>query len=75
MENAEALFNKLKNASPVFVSKEIVHQHLNGLHTKSFIVRDPDGHAMLIKEYMPQFSRWIGIGIKEVMEISIIYEN
>jgi catechol 2,3-dioxygenase-like lactoylglutathione lyase family enzyme len=52
VDDAEALYQKLKTTSSVFVSKEIVHQHLNGLHTKSFIIRDPDGHAMLIKEYV-----------------------
>lgn len=48
--DAEALYNKLKNAGYAFVSKELVHMHANGIHSKSFIVKDPDGHAMLIKE-------------------------
>jgi catechol 2,3-dioxygenase-like lactoylglutathione lyase family enzyme len=53
VDDAEALFNKLKAANAIFVSKEIVDQQVNGVHTQSFIVRDPDGHAMLIKEYLP----------------------
>ena len=53
-DNAESLFNKLKSANFDFVSKEIIHQEINGVHTKSFIVRDPDGHAMLVKEIVPQ---------------------
>lgn len=51
VDNAESLYNKLKSAGYIFVSKEIVHQQINGVHTKSFIVRDPDGHAILIKDY------------------------
>jgi catechol 2,3-dioxygenase-like lactoylglutathione lyase family enzyme len=50
VDNAEALYNKLKTANSVFVSKELVHQYINWEHTISFIVRDPDGHAMHIKE-------------------------
>ncbi len=48
--DAEALYAKLKSAGYRFVSKELVHLHTNSLHTKSFIVKDPDGHAMLIME-------------------------
>jgi catechol 2,3-dioxygenase-like lactoylglutathione lyase family enzyme len=43
-DDAEALYNKLKEEGCVFVSKELVHI----INTKSFIVKDPDGHAMLI---------------------------
>jgi catechol 2,3-dioxygenase-like lactoylglutathione lyase family enzyme len=53
VQDAEKLFNKLKEGGIKFISKELVHQHLNGVHIKSFIIRDPDGHAMLIKEYLP----------------------
>jgi catechol 2,3-dioxygenase-like lactoylglutathione lyase family enzyme len=53
-DDAESLYNKLKTAGYKFVSKELVHQHVNGLHTKSFIVRDPDGHAVLIEERVKQ---------------------
>jgi catechol 2,3-dioxygenase-like lactoylglutathione lyase family enzyme len=49
-KDAEALYNKLKSTGYHFVSKELVHLLTNGIHTKSFIVKDPDGHAMLIKE-------------------------
>jgi catechol 2,3-dioxygenase-like lactoylglutathione lyase family enzyme len=50
--DAEALYNKLKTANSVFISKEIIHQQINKIHSKSFIVRDPDGHALMIKEYV-----------------------
>lgn len=50
--DAESLYDKLKSANVVFVSKGIAHQEKNGVHTRSFIVRDPDGHALLIKEIM-----------------------
>jgi catechol 2,3-dioxygenase-like lactoylglutathione lyase family enzyme len=51
VDDAEALFIKLKAANTFFVSKELVYQQVNGVHSKSFIVRDPDGHALMIKEY------------------------
>jgi catechol 2,3-dioxygenase-like lactoylglutathione lyase family enzyme len=50
VDDAESLFTKLKTARYLFVSKELVHQQTDGVYTKSFIVRDPDGHAMLIEE-------------------------
>lgn len=53
VDDAEAIFNRLKSAGYAFISKELVHQRANGMHSKSFIVRDPDGHAMLIKEHIP----------------------
>ncbi|MBI1782700.1 MAG: VOC family protein [Sphingobacteriales bacterium] len=49
-DDAASLYNKLKSANASFVSGELVHQQINNIHTKSFIVKDPDGHAMLIKE-------------------------
>ncbi len=49
-DDAEALYNKLKESGALFFSKELVHQQINGVHTKSFIVRDPDGHALLVIE-------------------------
>jgi catechol 2,3-dioxygenase-like lactoylglutathione lyase family enzyme len=52
VNDAEALYNKFKALNSTFVSKELVRQYINGVHTKSFIIRDPDGHAMLIKEYV-----------------------
>lgn len=48
--DAEALYNKLKSHNYRFISNELVHQQNNGIHTKSFIVKDPDGHALLILE-------------------------
>jgi catechol 2,3-dioxygenase-like lactoylglutathione lyase family enzyme len=47
-DDAEAIYNKLKTAGYQFVSKELVKQP----GSKSFIVKDPDGHAMMIKEVM-----------------------
>jgi catechol 2,3-dioxygenase-like lactoylglutathione lyase family enzyme len=52
VDDATSLYNKLMNEGYKIVSKELVHQHADGAHTRSFIVRDPDGHAMLIKEYV-----------------------
>jgi len=52
VNDAESLYHTFKLTNSKFVSKELVHQHINGIHTKSFIIRDPDGHAMLIKEYV-----------------------
>jgi catechol 2,3-dioxygenase-like lactoylglutathione lyase family enzyme len=51
VDNATMLYNKLMAEGYIFISKELVHQQVNGVHSRSFIVRDPDGHAMLIKEY------------------------
>jgi catechol 2,3-dioxygenase-like lactoylglutathione lyase family enzyme len=54
VDNATTLYNKLMTEGHIVISKELVHQQVNGVHTRSFIVRDPDGHAMLIKEiYTP----------------------
>ncbi len=52
VESAGSLYNKLMREGYRFVSKELIHQNDRGVHTRSFIVRDPDGHAMLIKEYV-----------------------
>ena len=48
--DAASLYKKLKALNYAFVSKELVLNNENGVNTKSFIVKDPDGHAMLIKE-------------------------
>jgi len=48
--DAASLYNKLKASNYAFVSKELVLNNENGVNIKSFIVKDPDGHAMLIKE-------------------------
>jgi len=52
VDDATSLYNRLMSEGYKFVSKELVHQHSDGIHTISFIIRDPDGHAMLIKEYV-----------------------
>jgi len=49
-DNAASLYNKLKEAGYTFISKGIVEHKINGQQLKSFIVKDPDGHAMLVKE-------------------------
>jgi len=48
--DAASLYKKLKALNYAFVSKELVLNNENGVNIKSFIVKDPDGHAMLIKE-------------------------
>jgi len=50
--DATALYNKLRSAGYAFVSKALVDMHDNGMHTRSFIAKDPDGHAILIKEWV-----------------------
>ena len=48
--NVSALYNKLKEEGYQFISKGIVDLlSAKGKEIKAFIVRDPDGHAMLIK--------------------------
>ncbi len=49
VDDAEQLYNQLKAANYIIVSKELtVLQDKNGRGSKAFIVRDRDGHAMLI---------------------------
>jgi catechol 2,3-dioxygenase-like lactoylglutathione lyase family enzyme len=51
VDDATLLYNKLKLLQYSFVSKDIVHlKHSNGKSFSAFIVKDSDGHAMLIKE-------------------------
>lgn len=50
--NAEELYKKLEASKVGFVSTEVIQQHVSGKLIQSFIVRDPDGHAVLIKEYI-----------------------
>ena len=52
VDDAEKLYNKLKEAATKFISDELVSQQTDNVKTKSFIVRDPDGHAVLIKEIL-----------------------
>jgi catechol 2,3-dioxygenase-like lactoylglutathione lyase family enzyme len=49
--NADSLYKQLQLAGYSFVSKGLVNlQKIEGMKTKAFIVRDPDGHALLIME-------------------------
>ena len=52
VDDAEALYKKLKATNASFVSKNLVGIKTNNTNNKSFIVKDPDGHAMLILEKM-----------------------
>lgn len=52
VDDAEGLYKKLKTENSGFISKELVYLHRDNLQTKAFIIRDPDGHAVLIKEYV-----------------------
>ena len=52
VDNATTLYSKLMADGYQFISRELVHQHIGGNHIISFIVRDPDGHAMLIRQYV-----------------------
>jgi catechol 2,3-dioxygenase-like lactoylglutathione lyase family enzyme len=55
VDNVNKLFEALKTvpSSLKFVSKEVVTINQNGKpRYKAFIVRDPDGHAVLIKELL-----------------------
>jgi catechol 2,3-dioxygenase-like lactoylglutathione lyase family enzyme len=48
--DAAALYNKLKTTNANFVSQELVQLSYHGTTVKSFIVRDPDGHACMVVE-------------------------
>jgi len=51
VNNGESLFNNLKNAGYSFVSQGLIElQNKKGNKIKAFIVRDRDGHSMLVKE-------------------------
>jgi catechol 2,3-dioxygenase-like lactoylglutathione lyase family enzyme len=50
VDDAEKLFSQLKVAGYNMISKQIVHLQSPKKHSKAFIVRDNDGHAILIKE-------------------------
>ncbi len=52
VNDAEDLYKKFKDMNANFVSKQLVLLQLKSGSNKSFIVRDPDGHAVLIKEYL-----------------------
>jgi catechol 2,3-dioxygenase-like lactoylglutathione lyase family enzyme len=49
--DADKLYEQLKNAGYRFVSKGVVElKNSEGRKIKAFIVRDPDGHALLVEE-------------------------
>jgi len=51
VDDIEKLYAEFLNSSYRIVSKQLVHlQSKDGHHIKAFIIRDPDGHAMLIEE-------------------------
>ena len=51
VNNAEQVYDKLKNAGYTFVSKGLVDlKDDTGKNIEAFIVKDPDGHAMLIEQ-------------------------
>jgi len=50
-DDAEKLYNEFKTLSYKIVYKQLVHlQTKDGKQSKAFIVRDSDGHAVLILE-------------------------
>jgi hypothetical protein len=52
-DDAQKLYNEFKRTNYKLVSKQLVDlQDKNGKHSKAFIVRDGDGHAILIVERM-----------------------
>ncbi len=48
--DAGSLYDKLKNNGYDFISKDVVGLTVNGKLQRSFLVKDPDGHAVLVKE-------------------------
>jgi catechol 2,3-dioxygenase-like lactoylglutathione lyase family enzyme len=51
VKNAEPLYNRLKEGGYKLISLQPANlQNITGIITKAFIVRDPDGHALLIRE-------------------------
>lgn len=51
VEDAEELYEQLKTLNYAFVSKGLINfKNVYGKNCKAFIVRDHDGHAMLIKD-------------------------
>lgn len=50
-DDAEQLYNRFRTLRYSIVSKQLVHlQSKDGTHSKAFIIRDGDGHAVLIRE-------------------------
>jgi catechol 2,3-dioxygenase-like lactoylglutathione lyase family enzyme len=52
VKDAAVLYNKLVEKGAALVSRQFTELNVNGRRAKCFIVRDPDGHALLIKEYV-----------------------
>lgn len=51
VDDAEKLYHRLKRSPYRFISKELIHlKNKSGKIRKAFVVRDGDGHAMLIIE-------------------------
>jgi len=51
VDDAEKLYEEFLHSPYKLISKQLVHlQSIDGKHSKAFIIRDPDGHAMLIVE-------------------------
>jgi catechol 2,3-dioxygenase-like lactoylglutathione lyase family enzyme len=50
-DDAEKLYSEFKTSAYKIISKQLVHfQTGDGKHSKGFIVRDGDGHAVLVRE-------------------------
>jgi catechol 2,3-dioxygenase-like lactoylglutathione lyase family enzyme len=54
VQDAAALYERFRKINVNFVSRQLTESAINGLHTRSFIVRDPDGHALQIQQYIGQ---------------------
>jgi catechol 2,3-dioxygenase-like lactoylglutathione lyase family enzyme len=52
VKDAETIYKRLREINANFVSKQLTDMQINGLLTRSFIVRDPDGHALLIRQHV-----------------------
>jgi catechol 2,3-dioxygenase-like lactoylglutathione lyase family enzyme len=52
VKDAGAIYKRFREINVNFVSKQLIDLEINGLRTRSFIVRDPDGHAVLIRQYI-----------------------
>jgi catechol 2,3-dioxygenase-like lactoylglutathione lyase family enzyme len=53
VRNIDKVYQQLQIAGYSFISKELVYlQTKDGKHLKAFMIKDPDGHAMLIEEYV-----------------------
>jgi len=51
VDDAAAIFTKLRDAGYTFLSKGMIDLHnKTGRHSRAFIVKDRDGHAMLLRE-------------------------